>query len=181
MTSPSRAWSTSSDFMKSGASATTGSSRPLKRTCTAPAFTPARSSTSFRRTQCVSHSAVRPLRARNTGLEIAARIAGALIDGNQLHVRQREDLIKGERQAFLDMTTDRQTEGTHIDLGGDDRPMPADVELVVRCQDRLVEHFERGFQQRRARTLEDERPLVGKARGDRPLIRPARQRELDYR
>ena len=31
-----------SDFMKSGASGTTGSSMPLKRTCAAPAFTPAR-------------------------------------------------------------------------------------------------------------------------------------------
>ena len=36
--------------MKSGPSGTTGSSMPLKRTCTAPAFTPARSSTSLRRT-----------------------------------------------------------------------------------------------------------------------------------
>src|SRR5258708_4458449 len=40
----------SSDFMKCGASATTGSSSPLNRTCTAPAFTPALSSTSLRRT-----------------------------------------------------------------------------------------------------------------------------------
>ena len=38
------------DFLKSGASGTTGSSKPSNRTCTAPALTPARSSTSFKRT-----------------------------------------------------------------------------------------------------------------------------------
>ncbi len=50
MTSPSLAWSMASDFMKSGAPSTTGWSRPLKRTATAPGFTPARSSTSRSRT-----------------------------------------------------------------------------------------------------------------------------------
>src|SRR6266567_1536052 len=124
--------------MKSGASGTTGSSNPLKRTWTAPAFTPARSRTSFSRTP------------------VHLALPMAPFDH-------------------------RQPEGTDSDLGGDDRPVPANVELVVRCEDRLIEHFERRFEQRRARALKDERPLLGKSRGDRPLVRPARQRELDYR
>src|SRR5689334_17383025 len=136
-----------SDFMKSGASATTGSSRPLKRTWTAPAFTPARSSKSFRRTplQRAFHRAIRPFPAGDTRLEIAARVAGALIDGSQFHPRKGEDLVEGQRQAVLDMAAHRQPERTDIDRGRDDRPVPADIEPVVRCEDRLIEHFEGRF------------------------------------
>src|SRR5882672_8903032 len=51
----------------------------------------------------VSHGAMRPFSAGDTRLKIAARVTGALIDGNQLHPREGEDLVEGVRHAFLDM------------------------------------------------------------------------------
>src|ERR1700730_9199026 len=55
----------------------------------------------------ISHRAIRPLPAGDTRLEIAARVAGALIDGSQFHPRKGEDLVERERQALLDMAAHR--------------------------------------------------------------------------
>ena len=170
--------------MKSGASGTTGSSMPLKRTWTAPAFTPGAIEHVLQAhagPARVSHRAMRPLRARDARLEIAARIARALIDRNKLHLRQRKEIVERQRQVLIDMAVHRQPEGSDIDLGRNDRPVPAHEKPVVRREDRSIEHFERRFKQRRSRALQDERPLLGKGCGHQPLVRPARQRKLDDR
>ena len=71
-----------------------------------------------------------------------------------------------------------QPEGLDIDLGRDDRPVPAHVEPVVGREDRLIENLERRFEQRRAGALKDECPFLGKGRSDGPLVRPAWQGQL---
>ena len=71
-----------------------------------------------------------------------------------------------------------QQERADIDLGWDDRPVPADVEPIVRRQDRLIEDFERRFEKRRACTPQDQRDLLGDCRGNQPRDRPARQGSL---
>src|ERR1700722_5818899 len=77
------------------------------------------------------------------------------------------------------MTPHGQTEFIDVDLRGDDRPMPADVELVVRREDALVEHLERRFEQRRTRTLQDHRALLRKGRCYRPFGGATLERQLD--
>ena len=93
------------DLRNSGASDTSGSSRPPKRTCKAPSFTPARSNTSFRRTinpKRITHRAVRPLGAGNSRLYVNARIAGTLADRSKLHAWQAmKDVLSGQRQRLI--------------------------------------------------------------------------------
>src|SRR5258708_35363562 len=79
------------------------------------------------------------------------------------------------------MAAHRQAEAIDIDLGWNDRPMPAHEEPVVRREDRLIEYIERRFEQRRPSALQDERPLLGKGGRYRPLLRPFRQGRLNHR
>ncbi len=57
--------------------------------------------------------------------------------------------------------------------------MPADEELVVGREHRLVEHVHRRFQQGRMDTLEDHAALAGKGAGHRPFGIAARQLQVD--
>ena len=89
--------------MKSGASGTTGSSMPLKRTCTAPGFDAGAIEhvlETHAGPTCVSHRAVRPLCAGDARLEVAARIARALIDGDKLHPWQGVECHRATATGF---------------------------------------------------------------------------------
>jgi hypothetical protein len=127
----------------------------------------------------VAHRTVRPLRAGNARPEIAARVARALIDGGELHARHGQQLIERERYLPLDVAAHHQPKTLDVDLGGNERPVPAHEEAVVGREQRAVEHFERRFEQRRASALQDHLPLLRKAGGERALVGAARQRQPD--
>ena len=77
------------------------------------------------------------------------------------------------------MAVHRQPEGRDVDLLRNACPVPPHVEPIVGREYRLIEHFERRFQQRRPRALQDERPLLGKGCRDQSFVRAARQRQPD--
>jgi hypothetical protein len=127
----------------------------------------------------VAHGTVRPLRAGNTWLKVTARVARALVDCDELHLRQREQFVERQRQRAVDVPVHGQPEAVHVNFVGNTCPVPAHVKLVVRREYRSVEHFHRRFQQRRAGALKNERALLWKGRGDGAFVRPAGQRQLD--
>src|ERR1700754_85450 len=79
------------------------------------------------------------------------------------------------------MAAHRKAEGVDVDLGRNDGPVPADVELVVGGEDAAVEDLERRLEQRRPRALQDHRRLLREGRRQRALPRSAGQRQLDRR
>ncbi len=177
MTSPSRAWSIASDFMKSGASGTTGSSRPLKRTATAPGFTPARSSTSRSRTPTHLALPMAPFshcppatRGANSPRELPEHWLTAASSTRGI---ARMSAMVSDSAWFT--CPARAAERGEVDLFRDHRPVPADEEAVVGGEHALVEHLPRRFQQRRPGALEHHRAFLGEVRGHRALLRPAVQ------
>src|ERR1700683_621244 len=66
------------------------------------------------------------------------------------------------------MAAHGQGELADIDIGRDQRPMPANIELFVGCEDTLVENFKRGFQKRWPGPLQDHGALLRKAGGEPP-------------
>src|SRR5712672_1067781 len=129
----------------------------------------------------VSHGAVRPLPSRDPGLEIAARVSRALIDGRKLEPRERKKIVERQRHLAVHMAAHRQPEGVDTDVGRDSGPMPPHEETVVGREGRLVEHLEWRFEQRRPGALKDERTLLGKCRRDLPFVRSSRQGQLSDR
>ena len=86
-----------------------------------------------------------------------------------------------KRQHLVHMAVHGQAEFVDVDRGGDHGPMPADIELIVGREDALIEDFERRFEQRRARTLQNHRALLRKGRGYRSFARTAGQWQLNQR
>src|SRR5205809_7518061 len=58
----------------------------------------------------VAHGAVRPLSTGHARLKVTARIAGTLVDGSELHLRECHEVVEGKRQASVDMAMHRQAE-----------------------------------------------------------------------
>src|SRR5260370_34004359 len=55
------------------------------------------------------------------------------------------------------MAAHRQAKLADINIGRDDRPVPAHIELILAGEDTLIEDVERRFQKRRTRPLQDHR------------------------
>src|SRR6266540_2236292 len=70
------------------------------------------------------------------------------------------------------MAAHRKAEAVDGDLGRNDGPVPADVELVVGREDAAVEDLERRLEQRRPRALQDHRRLLREGRRQRPSRGP---------
>src|SRR6516162_9702975 len=74
---------------------------------------------------------------------------------------------------------DIEPELVDLDTGRDHRPVPADVEPVVRGVNTLIEHLERRFEQRRPRALKNHDAFLREVCRDVALIWTARQRQAD--
>ena len=132
--------------------------------------------------QRIAHGAVRPLATSHTRLEETARIAGALVHRRELDAwKSVKNVLQGQGKGLVYMPPHGELERAHVDLCRDDRPMPADVELIVRREHALVEDVPRSLQQGRARPLQDHRSLLWKGCRDRPRVRPSGQRQIDHR
>ena len=80
-----------------------------------------------------------------------------------------KDIIQRQRQCLVHMAAHGQAELVNVDLGRNERPMPAYVKLIVGGEDAFVEDLKRSFQKRRTGPLQDHRSLLRKGGGDRPL------------
>src|SRR5262249_9573635 len=74
---------------------------------------------------------------------------------------------------------DIEPEFVDLNTGRDHRPVPADIELVIRSENALIEHLERRFEQRRPRALKNHGAFLREVCGDVALIWPARQRQAE--
>ena len=129
----------------------------------------------------IAHRAVRPFPAGHARLKESSRVAGALVHGGQLNARQSvKDVIERQRQCLVDMAAHRKAELANINIGRDDRPVPAYIELVVGSEYTLVENLKRGFQERWTGPLQDHRPFLRKAGGDLPRPGTAGQRQINH-
>ena len=128
----------------------------------------------------VAHRPVTPLRTGNRGLEQRTRIARALVDRRQLDAWQLQQLRERDRQRPRDRAVHLDPERLDIDRGRNVGPVPADEELVVRCEDVAIEHAHRRFQQRRVDPLEDHAALAGERTGYRPFRWATRKMQVDH-
>jgi hypothetical protein len=150
----------SSDFMKCGASATTDF-QSLE-----PDLYGTRLHASFIQhvletdpgPERVTRGAIRPLPAWYARLEEASRVAGALVRCGRLNTRQSvKYIVQRQRQCLIHMAAHRQAKLADINIGRDDRPVPAHIELIIGGEDTLIEDFKRRFQKRRTRPRQDHR------------------------
>jgi hypothetical protein len=72
-----------------------------------------------------------------------------------------------------------EPKGGDIYLLGNDRPMPAYKELIIRCENIAIENLEWRFQQRGPAALQDHLPLLGEAGRQIPAGWAARQIKID--
>ena len=130
----------------------------------------------------VAHGAVGPLRAGHRRLRKAARVARALVDRRQLDPRQAvDDVLEAERQRLVDMAAHRKAEAVDVDLGRDDGPVPAHVELVVGREDAAGRRPRTASRAAAAACAAGSSSLLREGRRHRPLARSAGQRQLDDR
>src|SRR5215831_17671819 len=74
---------------------------------------------------------------------------------------------------------DIEPEFVDVDTGRDHRPVPADVEPIIRGENAVIEHLERCFEQRRPRALKNHGAFLREVCRDVALIWTARQWQAD--